>query len=328
MEVKKKLYPLRIKYSSLQQIHGTSAESFGEWVEEWINEVQGEVKPSTLSSYHYKLTKYILPIIQDTPLNELSFETGKMLLTELQKTLAKSTVQVIFRIVNKCLNRAKNAGKLLVNPFSEVKIPKSKGKKIRSLSLTEQKKIMKIASKEKKGYGIPTLLALHSGMRVGEIAALKWSDIDFDADLIYVSHTYQRISTIGSAQKTQLILTASKTEASIRVIPMSKTLKKLLLNHRKQTKGNFVFSTNGQPCEPRLLTHHFHRIRNKAKLVNIHFHQLRHTFATRCLEANRDIPSVSALLGHASTQMTLDTYVDAMLEQRYTVIHQLDRLIS
>ena len=328
MEVKQKLYPLRIKYSSLQHICGSSAETFAEWAAEWINEVQDEVKPSTLSSYYYKLTKYIFPIIQDLPLNELSLETGKEMLNDLQKRLSRSTIQVIFRIVNKCLNRAKKVGKLHINPFSELKIPKAKGKKIRALSLVEQKRVMKIALKEKKGYGIPTLLALHSGMRVGEIAALKWTDIDFDSNLIYVNHTYQRIATVGSKKKTQLILAESKTEASVRLIPMSRTLKKLLSTHQKQSKGNFVFSTNGQPCEPRLLTHHFHRIREKAELANVHFHQLRHTFATRCLEANKDIPSVSALLGHASTQMTLDTYVDAMLEQRCMVIKKLDRLIS
>lgn len=172
------------------------------------------------------------------------------------------------------------------------------------------------------------MLALYSGLRIGEIAALKWADIDFETNLMYVQHTYQRIPSLHSTKKTQLILADSKTEASVRVIPIGKTLKRLLLQHRKQSKGSFVFSTNGQPCEPRLLTYHFHRIRLKAGLIQIHFHQLRHTFATRCLEARKDISSVSALLGHASTQMTLDTYVDAMLDQRYRVIKELDRMIS
>lgn len=328
-EVKQALYPLRIRYHSVQQIQGVSAETFGEWAAEWLNEVQEDVKPSTLSSYYYKLTKYIYPLIKKVPLNELTLETGKKILAHLQQQqLARSTVQVIFRIVNKCLNRAKKSGKLNANPFSELKIPKAKHKKIRALTFSEQKKVMKIAANEKKGYGIPALLALYSGMRIGEIAALKWGDIDFETNLITIQHTYQRIPAIHSAKKTQLIFADSKTEASVRVIPISKTLRKLLLNHRKESKGSFVFSTNGQPCEPRLLTHHFHRIRLKAGLIKIHFHQLRHTFATRCLEAKKDISSVSALLGHASTQMTLDTYVDAMLEQRFQVIDELDQFIS
>lgn len=327
-EVKQTLYPLRIRYQSLQQIQGVSAGTFGEWASDWLNEVREEVKPSTISSYYYKLTKYVFPLIKDVPLNELNLETGKTLLSNLQKYLARSTVLVIFRIVNKCLNQAKKSGKLHVNPFLELKLPKIKRKKVRALTLSEQKKVMEIAAKEKNGHGIPALLALYSGMRIGEIAALKWTDIDFETNLISVQHTYQRISTIQSVKKTQLILADSKTEASVRVIPISKTLRKLLLRHRKVSKGIFVFSTNGQPCEPRLLTYHFHRIRLKAGLIRIHFHQLRHTFATRCLEAKKDISSVSALLGHASTQMTLDTYVDAMLEQRYQVIEELDRFVS
>ncbi|MBO0452867.1 site-specific integrase, partial [Candidatus Enterococcus murrayae] len=231
-EVRQLLYPLRIHYHSLQKIQGSSAETFEEWSVEWLAEVQSEVKPSTLSSYYYKLSKYVLPIIRNIPLNELSLETGKTLLHELQKQLAKSTVQVIFRILNKCLNQAKKIGKLNVNPFTELKIPKAKQTRIRALSMTEQRKVMNIATKEKKGYGIPTLLAMYSGMRIGEIAALKWEDIDFDENLIYVRHTYQRIPVVNARRRTQLIMADSKTEASLRIIPMSKTLKKVLLTHR------------------------------------------------------------------------------------------------
>lgn len=326
-EVKQKLYPLKLQYQTLQQVQGSSSETFEEWTQEWLSEMQEEVKPSTLSSYYYKLTKYIFPMIKNFSLNELSLDTGKVLLKRLQKNLAKSTIQVVFRILNKCMNHAKKMGKIISNPFSELRIPKSKGAKVRALTLSEQKKIMYTASNERRGYGIPALLALHTGMRIGEISALKWSDIDFETNLIHVSHTYQRITTIEMEQKTQLIFADSKTEASIRVIPIGKTLKRLLIKHRKYSKSEFVFSTNGHPCEPRLLTHHFHKVCSKAKLVNIHFHQLRHTFATRCLEAKKDISSVSALLGHASTQMTLDTYVDAMLEQRYQVINEMENLI-
>ncbi|MBU5359591.1 site-specific integrase [Enterococcus raffinosus] len=323
-EVRQKLYPLKIQYQSLQQVKGVSADTFEEWTMEWLNEIQEEVKPSTFASYYYKITKYILPVLKDIPLNELTIENGKILLRYLQKMLSQSTVQVVFRILNKCLNYAKKLGKLVSNPISELQLPKSKRRKVRALTVSEQKRMMRAASQEKKGRGIPTLLSLHSGMRIGEIAALKWSDIDFEADLIHVHHTYQRVGTTELKQKTQLILADSKTEASVRVIPLSPTLKALLKQHQKKSKGSFVFSTNGQPCEPRLLTYHFHKIRERAGLTEIHFHQLRHTFATRCLEVKKDIPSVSALLGHASTQMTLDTYVDAMLDQRFSVIYKMD----
>lgn len=327
-EVKQKIFPLRVHYSTLQQTQGISSESFEEWGNQWLIDIQREIKPSTYSSYFYKLTKYVFPQIKEIPLNELSEEHGKLLLNELQKKLSNSTIQVVFRIINKCLNYAKKVGKIVTNPFSEIKLPKVKRNKVSAMSRSEQSKLMSIAKKEKKNRGLPVLLALYSGMRIGEIAALKWEDIDFESGLIYVNNTYQRIGALSTFDKTRLVFAESKTDSSVRIIPIGKTLKKLLQNHQKKSKSSFVFSTNGHPCEPRLLTYHFHQIRKKANLTKVHFHQLRHTFATRCLEAKGDVSSVSALLGHASTQMTLDTYVHALMEQRTHVISEMEKMIS
>lgn len=327
-EVRQKMFPLKIHYFTIQQTHGSSNEVFEEWASYWLSYIQQEVKPSTYSSYYYKITKYVLPTLKDVPLNELSLDHGKEMLKKFNCRLARSTIQVIFRILNKCLNYAKKCGKIVSNPFVNLQLPKVKKKKVEALSRTEQKKLMNIALDEGNGKGLPVLLALHSGMRIGEISALRWADIDFDSGLIHVSHTYQRIVVPYGEQRTQLNFASSKTEASLRVIPMSKSVKKLLKNHRKKSKGEFVFSHSGKPYEPRLLTYYFHKIRLKANLTHIHFHQLRHTFATRCLESRGDISSVSALLGHASTQMTLDTYVNALLEQRYQVIEEMEKSIA
>ena len=327
-EVRQKIFPLRIQYHTIQQVQGFANETFEEWASYWLSYVQHDVKPSTFSSYYYKMNNYVLPMIKDVPLNELSLEHGKKILQNINGKLAKSTIHVIFRILNKCLNYAKKCGKIFSNPFSNLQLPKAKKTKVSALTRSEQKKLMSTALAEKNGSGMPVLLALHSGMRIGEISALRWSDIDFDSGLIHVNNTYQRIGISQGKQKTQLVFASSKTEASIRVIPIGRTLKKLLIDHKKGSTGEFVFSTNGQPCEPRLLTYHFHKIRLKADLSQIHFHQLRHTFATRCLESKGDISSVSALLGHASTQMTLDTYVNALLEQRYQVIARMEQWIN
>ncbi|EOH82642.1 tyrosine-type recombinase/integrase [Enterococcus raffinosus] len=327
-EVREKIFPLKIQYHTLQKVHGISCESFEEWAINWLGNVQHEVKPATFSSYYYKMYKYILPTLRDIPLNELSKEQGKILLKELSGKLFRSTIQVIFRILNKCVNNAKKNGKIFSNPFSQIQLPKVKRRKVNALTRSEQKKIMEIASVEKNERGLPVLLALHSGMRIGEISALRWSDIDFESNLIHVNNTYQRIGLSLGNKRTQLLFADSKTESSVRMIPMTRPLNKLLLNHKKTVKGEFVFSTNGQPTEPRLLSYYFHKIREKANLPKIHFHQLRHTFATRCLEMKGDISSVSALLGHASTQMTLDTYVHALLEQRYQVIAKMENWVS
>ena len=97
---------------------------------------------------------------------------------------------------------------------------------------------------------------------------------------------------------------------------------------QKNTAKENLFSRNNKPCEPRLLTYYFHKLRDKVQLDKVHFHQLRHTFATRCLESTSDIVSVSALLGHSSTQMTLDIYADSLLEQRIKAIKRMERTIA
>lgn len=327
-EVREKLYPLKLKYQTYQEMRGISSITFEEWSVYWLDRIRIDIKPTTYSNYNYKLNAYVLPNIGAIPLNELTEETGQKLLSELtNRQLRKSTIQVIFRIVLQCLNEAKRKAHIKENCFATIKLPKDKKRKIRSLSQKEQRRLEKTALAEKRGIGIPAILSLHTGLRIGEIAALRWTDVDFDQKLIQINHTYQRISLGNGAQRTQLVLDSTKTDAAIRTIPMSNKVKKILLNQRNVSKGIFVFSTNDKPIEPRLLTYHFHRIREKCQLMDIHFHQLRHTFATRCLEAQGDILSVSALLGHTSTKLTLDTYADSLMEARVRVIHQMENRI-
>lgn len=327
-EVRIKLYTLKAHYHTQQELYGDACIPLEEWGKSWLQEIQNDVKPATFSSYHYKLSTYVLPLIGSLFLNELTAEEGKKLVRHwTERGLEPSTMQVILGITNKCLNYAKEKNKLKENPFSEVKLPKKRTQKIRSLTKKEQCKLEKIALKEKKDAGLPTYLALYTGLRIGEIAALRWGDLDFERNLIHVNHTYQRIALALNDRKTQLVIGSTKTHSGARTVPMSKSLRKELLKHRRKSKGSFVFSVNNHPIEPRLLTYHFHQIRKKCGLEDVHFHQLRHTFATRCLEAQGDILSVSSLLGHASTKLTLDTYADSMLEQRIEVIYQMETSI-
>ncbi|MBX8935325.1 site-specific integrase [Enterococcus gilvus] len=325
-EVRIQLYALKAQYYTQQEIHGSACIPLEEWGRTWLVGIQDEVKPSTYGTYRYKLNRYVFPYIGHVLLNELTHETGKLLVSKWQeKGLQTSTMRVIIRIANKCLNYAKKEKKINENPFLKLKLPKEKNKPIRALTRKEQTKLEKVALKEKKHRGLPTYLALNTGLRIGEISALKWSDIDFDQNLIHVTQTCQRIALSRKGQKTQLMIGPTKTESSVRSIPMAKVLRRELLKHRGQSKGIFVFSTKNHPMEPRLLTYHFHRIRKKCGLEEIHFHQLRHSFATRCLEVQSDILSVSAMLGHASSKLTLDTYADSMMEQRFEVIYRMER---
>lgn len=328
-EVRNKLYPLKVHYQTIQEMQGSSCVAFEEWATLWLKEIQESVKPATYANYYYKMTKYVFPFIGDVFLNELTPEIGgKLLLKWTRYGLKHSTKQVIFRIVCQCLKYAKEQKQLKDNPFLSVKLPKENKVKIRALTKNEQQRLENTALKEKHNQGIPAYLALYTGLRIGEIAALCWSDIDFENNLLQVNHTYQRIALPLGNQRTQLVFDTAKTEASTRVVPLGNKLKRLLSKLKKSSTSQYVFSYKNKPLEPRLLTYHFQQLRKKCKLERIHFHQLRHTFATRCLEIQGDILSVSAMLGHTSTQLTLDTYADSMIEQRVKIIYQMEKAIS
>lgn len=328
-EVRQKLYPLKLKYQTIQNTQGESAISLENWGALWLKEVCTEVKQSTYANYSYKLNRYVLSVIGQYSLNELTEEVAEELLQSLQKReLKASTIHAIFRVVNQCANYAIRKKLIKENPFSAITLPKVMKVKNQAITLQEQRRLEKAALSEKEGKGLPTLLALHAGLRIGEIAALTWQEVDFENDLLHIRATYQRTFSLIEEQQTQLIYTDSKTQSSTRVVPMSQLLKKVLLRQKNRSTSNFIVSNKQKPIEPRLLTYRFHQLRQKANLEAVHFHQLRHTFATRCLESNGDVTSVSALMGHSSTQMTLDTYAGALMEQRIQVITQMEKAVS
>ncbi|MEO1769629.1 tyrosine-type recombinase/integrase [Candidatus Enterococcus ferrettii] len=328
-EVREKLYPLKVKYQIILKNQGQVTMSVYEWGHQWLAEAQETIKESTYANYEYKLTHYVLSVLGDCALNELNKASGEKLLESLKRQqLRPATIQAIFRITKQCINAAIRKKLLKENPFTQISLPKLVKNNHQVLTKREQKCLEMAALAEKNGKGLPTLLALHAGLRIGEIAALSWKDIDFDNKVIRVQSTFQRIFGVFDGKKTQLLHSSSKTISSTRAIPMSQTIRRALLQQKTETNSEFVVSRKNQPMEPRLITYHFHKIREKVQLVGTNFHQLRHTFATRCLESQGDIVSVSALMGHSSTQMTLDTYAASMMEQRIQVVKQMEKFIT
>lgn len=245
-----------------------------------------------------------------------------------EQGLKETTIRAILRIVNQMIHSAIEKKQMKENPFLLIKMKKVRKLKVAALTKNEQKHLKKTALAEEKGRGIPVLLALYAGLRIGEISALTWRDIDFETNQIHINSTFQRVLSQNEDQKTSLIFSGSKTASSVRSIPLGRMLRKILLQHKQRTKGAFVCSEKNHPSEPRLLTYHYHQIREKAGLQDIHFHQLRHTFATRCVESSGDIVSISAMMGHSSSKMTLDIYADSLVEQRIQVMNQMEKAIS
>lgn len=329
-EVKKKLYEKQVAYQHMRKITSTKMMSLQQWGQQCIAKLKNELSIATQSSYIYKLEKYIYPFLGWIPLNEITKEVGKEFVDYLIGLgLSESSVRIIFKLFNRLINLAVKEELLDRNPLTKVNLPKIKKQRVRSLSRKEQLLLEATALETTNPLIIiPLFLSLHAGLRIGEVAALTWDNIDFEKKVIEVTGTLQRIRTNSSHNKTAIIHSKTKSVNSTRMIPMTTEINRLLSKYYKQKESDYVLSKNNKPYEPRNITYSFHKLLKLSGLESIHFHQLRHTFATRCIETNGDISSVSALLGHASTQMTLDIYADTMMEQRSQVILNMEKALS
>jgi integrase len=215
----------------------------------------------------------------------------------------------------------------LLNEFSIAKLKHKKQhkNKIEFLKKDEYKKIKKYCLlnfdySSKFKYNLGVLIALSTGMRIGEICALEFEDLDFKNDLINVRRTLQRIYIPGEG--TKVIIGTPKSNSSVRIIPMTKYLRECLLTLKKE---RYVIGTE-KPVEPRLLRKGFNKILKENQMDHYKFHSLRHTFATLCISSNIDIKTVSELLGHANAKMTLDIYTHTTLKQKTNAINILESL--
>lgn len=303
----------------------TYAGTVGSWLENWLNiEVEKRVKPSTFASYQYKIQHYILPYIGEESLQKISEDSlQKWIDLLIERKLSSATIKLIVQIFRMSIKYAQKKQVIIIDPTKNLFIPKMKKRKIHALSIKEQKELEKVASKTITGASV--LISLYTGLRIGEISALKWSDIDFSRQIIYVQRTLQRIPLKKDGNETQLVIQDAKTVESERIVPFSGHLKKYLLDLKTKSKSAFVVATKIKALEPRSITYHFRKILEKAGLSHLHFHQLRHTFATRALELGGDIASISALLGHHSSKFTLDVYTDSLLHQRENITKKIEQ---
>jgi len=325
-EVKDKLMPLKSAYATREQVKVSFIGTVWDWLFYWLEELEKpHIKQSTYASYRGKLENHVLPVLGDIKLSRLTEGSIQEWIDGLSaKGLAGSSVNVVFRIFNAAMQKAVYKHCLFVNPCTGVVLPDAGRPEINALTLTEQKELEKQALAGKGNEAV--MIALYTGMRIGEISALTWEDIDFDNNLIYVRRTLQRITDYDKSG-TKIIIDLPKSDTSYRVIPFAGHLRALLWSWKTASNSGYVISCKGSFAEPRVISYRFRQAANKAGLANATFHSLRHTCATRCLERSVDIATLSRLLGHASVKMTLDTYADSTMEQRKTAMTVLDMLL-
>lgn len=156
--------------------------------------------------------------------------------------------------------------------------------------------------------GIGINLSLYMGLRIGEVCALQWSDIDLEKRILTVSKTIQRVQCRTGEKHTKLIITEPKSESSKRVIPIPDCLLPMLRQFKDSIEV-YVVSGKKKPVEPRTMQYRFAKILHNADLPSFHYHSLRQLFATRCVELGFDVKTLSEILGHSSVEVTLNRYM-------------------
>ena len=192
------------------------------------------------------------------------------------------------------------------------------------LSLDEGRRLQ-AACREKFSFkNTAVLLALGTGLRIGEVCALRWSDIDVKTGVVSVTKTAERIYV---GEGTSVVVGPPKSESSAREVPLPGSVLALLRPfHKVFGRDVYLVSGGPRPCEPRLLRLHFYRLLEKGGIRRVGFHCLRHTFASRLVASGCDVKTVSALLGHSSVRTTLDRYVHPDMEQKRRAVNRLERM--
>lgn len=209
---------------------------------------------------------------------------------------------------------------------SSILRPSIPTKDLEVLSLDEQRKLEKNVSVSNDPTDLGIMISLHTGLRIGEVCALTWDDIDLKQQIIKVRHTIARIREItpdGATSK--LIIDEPKTKSSIRDVPISTSLVEAIKRIQSISISNYVVSSSVSFVSPRTYYYRYYKVIELVGISRVNYHALRHTFATRCIEAGVDVKSLSEILGHSDVSITLNTYVHSSMDLKRL---QLEKMIS
>ena len=283
----------------------------------WKEYKRPYVKQSTMAAYVLILENHIIPDFGDSDtLHEK--EVQAFVLQKLGSGLSTKSVKDILIVLKMVMKfGAKNEW---MNYYEwDIKYPTSSvNKEVEVLSVANHRTILNYIQSHFTFTGRGIYISLSTGLRIGEICALKWSDINVPDGTITVSRTIERIYIIeGEEKHTELVINSPKTKNSCREIPMSKELLAMVKPLKKVINDDFYVLTNDErPTEPRTYRNYYNKLMSKLGIPKLKYHGLRHSFATRCIEAGCDYKTVSVLLGHSNISTTLNLYVHPNMEQK------------
>ena len=307
----------------------TTQKTFAQIVELWKKDKQLYVKKSSFSAYVLLLENHLLPKFAEVSSIEEE-EVQQFVFQKLEQGLSQKSIKDVL-IVLKMVMKFGAKYKWIQYTQFDIQYPTVRETHtIEVLSRTHQKKVMSYIQEHFTFRNLGVYICLSSGMRIGEICALTWEDLDTDNGVINIRKTIQRIYVIEDGERrTELLIDTPKTKNSIREIPLSRDLLRMLKPVKKIVNPAFYVLTNdSKPTEPRTYRSYYKNLMRFLEIPDIKFHGLRHSFATRCIESKCDYKTVSVLLGHSNISTTLNLYVHPNLEQKKKAIDQMFKALK
>lgn len=296
----------------------------------WKRYSKIHLKGSTYLKYSNLIDKHIIPELGDICISQINsvlladFMNHKLKHGRIDKNggLAASYVKNIMIIVTEIINFSIDEG--YSSPIRiKLHMPKNEKGEIRVMDKINQKTLEDYLFSHLTPTNMGILLSLNTGLRIGEICALKWSDIDFQKAILKVNSTVSRVKSDDGSSKSKLIIDTPKTQSSIREIPIISQLIKPLIFLYETRNSEYIISAETSFVSPRTFEYRFHTVLKKCGIASFNYHVLRHTFATRCIEGGVDIKSLSEILGHANVSVTLNTYVHSSIERKRELLEKI-----
>lgn len=304
-----------------------------ELFEAWLSgELRTRIKPSTYESYYRCTKKYIIPFfkcpaISRQPVGDAAAQFVRQInhSTDLSDAYKRKIISIFKTALREILRDSDR----LSGVMEKIRLPRADCTQIKVFSIREQRAIEDAAIQQGSMYALGIVLCFYTGLRLGEICALKWGDIDLEAGTMSITRTVSRIKNFEQdAAKTSLVVGRPKSHKSLRKIPLPSFFVQLVegMHGCVRNDENYLLTGKLIPPDPRTYQRYFKSILLQADIADRKFHAIRHTFATRALELGVDIKTLSDILGHAKVSITLDIYAHSLFDQKRIAMEKLNEM--
>lgn len=332
-DVRTKMKNIQEQSHAAHKKQGGGQPSAADLFEAWLTgDVTSRIKPSTYESYYYCMRGYVIPHFSQREYAQLSEKSIVEFVNSIHRNgdISVSYQKKILSIFKTALREISKNSPGYAALIELVTLPKSKpSAEVPVFSMKEQRLIEYAVQSSEDLRILGIILCFYTGIRLGELCALKWSDIDFEAGTMSISRSVSRIRNFETSEtKTQLYVGTPKSNTSCRKIPLPAFLLKMAEENRlgPVSENCYVLSGNADPFDPRVYQRLYKNLLKKAGIRTRKFHAIRHTFATRALELGVDIKTLSEILGHSNVSITLNVYAHSLMEQKKKAIDKLNEM--